>query len=137
MPHDLAAAVGAAAFWMFLAIVVAVSVLGGIQGGISRHRETQKTIRQAIERGQALDPQTLERLLASARPPQPTPGARRGFLRFAGIMLLAIGGGLAAIGWFSANPNMLSQGLGAGSLVGLLGAGLLVASLFIRGDEQG
>ncbi len=57
-------------------------------------------------------------------------------------MLLAVGAGLAAIGWFSPqnNPVMLSQGLGAGSMVGLLGVGLLVASLVIRvprGDDRG
>jgi len=128
---DYTAAIGAASFWMFIAIVVAASVAGSV----ARHRETQKTIRLAIEKGQTLDPETLERLLQSARPQGGKP-SRRGFL-FGGIMLLAIAGGLAAIGWFSSQttPAMLYQGLGVGALVGLLGVGLLATGLVI-GDAD-
>jgi hypothetical protein len=131
MSHDLAAAVGAAAFWLFIAIIVVAAVFNSTL----RHRETQKTIRQAMERGQALDPETLDRLIRSDKPPPPS----RTAVVAGGIMLLAVGGGLALIGWFGArsNPVMLDQGLGAGSLVGLLGIGLIVVSLFIpRGNGR-
>ena len=136
MPPDVhaygpfSAAIGAAAFWMFIAIVVAASVAGSA----FRHRETQKTIRQAIDKGQTLDADTLERLLQSGRPQSPKPkDARRGFM-VGGIMLLALAGGMALIGWSESmtNPGGLYQGLGVGGLLGLLGVGLLVAGMTIR-----
>jgi len=135
MLHDISGAIAAASFWMFVAIVV----VAGVGGSVLRHRETQKTIRQAIERGQTLDPATLERLMQSGHPRGPPP---RGLLLFGGIMLLAVGAGLAMIGWFTSqtNPSQLYPGLGAGSLVGLLGVGLLVAARVIggpRGDGPG
>ena len=131
--HDsLAAAVAAASFWMFIAVAVVASAVSRVL----RHRETQKTIRQAIEKGQAVDAEALDRLLQLGAPPKGPPP--RGVLLFAGIMLLAIGGGLALIGVFASmtNPAQLYQGLGAGALVGMLGAGLLVANLVIR-DPRG
>ena len=134
MSVDISAAVAAASFWAF----VAVCVVAGALSSIFRHRETQKTIRQAMEHGQSLDPDTLERLLQSNRPPK---ASRGGFL-FGGIMLLAMGGGIAVMGWFASrtDPGVLNQGLGVGSLVGLLGVGLLVVGLVTRdprGDGRG
>jgi hypothetical protein len=133
MPNDIAAAVGAASFWLFVAIVV----VAGVMSSVLRHRETQKTIRQVIEKGQTLDPQTLERLLQSGRPPQ-APLSRTPFL-IGGIMMLAIGGGLALIGWFQSHsdPSQIYVGLGVGSLLGLLGVGLMLASLVIPPKGRG
>ncbi len=131
MSHDISGAIVGASFWMFVAIC---AVAASVRSMLSHH-ETQKTIRQAIEKGQTLDPAILERLLQAGRPPKGPPP--RGVLLFAGIMMLAIGGGLALIGWFTSqtNPSQLYPGLGAGSLVGLLGVGLLVAARVIGGPR--
>jgi hypothetical protein len=138
MSPDIAPAIGAVAFWSFVAIAVVASAVKSADG----HRETQKTIRQAIEKGQTLDPATLERLIQSNRPPPPKPADVRRACLFGGIMLLAVGAGLGVIGWAISHndPNALYPGLGAGALVGLLGVGLLVATLAIReprADERG
>lgn len=130
MHNDLAPAVGAAAFWMFIAICV----VAGAWGSISRNRENQKTIRQAIDKGQTLDPQTLEALMRSNGPPPPDP---RGFL-VGGLVLLFIGVGLPVMGWFIAlgtsphSDDAFYPMIGVGCLVGLLGAALLVASVLLR-----
>jgi amino acid transporter len=132
MTGDIGAAVGAAAFWMFIAIVATA----GVAGAAFRHHETQKTIRKAIESGQSLDPETLDRLLRSNRPSGPPP--RAGFL-VGGILMLAIGVGIALIGWFTAqtDPRQLYPGLGAGSLVGLIGLALLLCGLLIGRPGNG
>jgi Domain of unknown function (DUF6249) len=130
MPYDIAPAVGAAAFWMF----VAVCVVAGAWGSISRNRESQKTIRQAIDKGQTLDPQTIERLLHSNRPPPPNPA---GFL-VGGLVLICIGVGLPVMGWFIQLGGGQNSGgafypmIGVGCLVGLLGVALLIASVLVR-----
>ena len=112
-------------FWMFIAVVV----VAGIANGAFRHYQTQLTIRKAIEAGQALDPQALERLLETERPK----AAQRQGLIVGGILMLCIGGGLALIGWFMSQSRAadLWQGLGVGSLVGLIGLGLLVSGLLV------
>jgi hypothetical protein len=125
MTGDISAAVAAASFWMFIAVIV----VAGVAGAAFRHRETQQTIRKAIESGQKLDPETLDRLLRSARPGSGPPS--RAFFLVGGVMMLAIGAGLVAIGMAEAtshtNPSQLYQGLGAGAMVGLIGVGLLLA----------
>ena len=137
MTGDIGAAVAAGSFWMFLAVVV----VAGVAGGAFRHHQTQQTIRKAIESGQSLDPVTLERRLQSDRPKGP-PG--RAFFLVTGVMMLAIGAGLVAIGFAEAsshaNPSQLYQGLGAGAMVGFIGLGLLLAGHLIGrppGDGQG
>jgi hypothetical protein len=119
-------------FWLFIAIIV----VAGIGNGAFRHYQTQQTIRKAIESGQTLDPQTLERLLASERPKA---AAVRPGLIVGGVLMLAIGAGLAAAGWFmsQARPGDLWQGLGAGSIVGLIGVGLLVSAALIGRSGNG
>jgi hypothetical protein len=111
---------------------VAVCVIAGVGSSVLRHRETQKTIRQVIESGQALDPQLLDRILKSSRA-QPGGSPRQG-LMFGGIMMLSIGAGLAVIGWSMSriNPSQLYPGLGVAALVGLIGVGLLVAGAVIH-----
>ena len=131
MSPQFSAAVAAASFWIFVAICAVAS----ITSSILRHHETQKTIRQAIEKGQALNPETLERILQSGRPPKGPPP--RSALLFGGIMLLAIAVGLGLIGWSMSltNPSQLYPGLGAGGMVGMLGIGLLVAGLVVGGPR--
>jgi hypothetical protein len=130
MPSDIAPAVAAAAFWMF----VAVCVVAGAWGSIARNRESQKTIRQAIEKGQTLDPQTIERLLQSNRPPPPNPA---GFL-VGGLVLVCIAVGLPTMGLFISwggcphADGAFYPMIGVGCLVGLLGVALLIASVLLR-----
>ena len=87
--------VGAAAFWLFVA-VVAVS---GIIKSILQHRETQKTIRQAIEHGQPFD----ESLLAGEKPweaGQSSKAETPANLILGGLIVIASGLGLGALGYF-------------------------------------
>jgi hypothetical protein len=118
-------------FWLFIAVVV----VAGIANGAFRHYQTQLTIRKAIESGQSLDPQTLDRLYESERPKGPPPGTG---LMVGGVVMLAIGAGLALMGWFMSQtrPADLWQGLGAGCLVGLIGAGLLTSSLLVGNAKE-
>ena len=128
MPHEMTAAAGAIAFWAFVAVCVAAAAAQAI----FRNRETQKTIRLAIEKGQTLDPATLERLLQGAGPATPpAPQARFGLIT-GGIVMLSIGVGLAVMGWFISldQPGAFHPMLGVGSLVGLIGVALLIASRF-------
>ncbi len=136
MSHDLVAAVGAAAFWAFVAVCVAA----GAAQAIFRNRETQKTIRQAIDKGQTLDPETLDRLLRGATPtsaPAAAPQTRFGFIA-GGLIMLCIGIGLAVMGWFISldQPGAFHPMLGVGSLVGLIGVALLITSAF-AGRQNG
>ena len=129
MSHDLVAAVGAAAFWAFVAVCVAA----GAAQAIFRNRETQKTIRLAIEKGQTLDPATLERLLKGDVAAPPASGQTRFGLITGGLVMLCIGVGLAVMGWFISldQPGAFHPMLGVGSLVGLIGVALLIASRFV------
>ena len=138
MPHDITAAVGAAAFWAFVAVCVAA----GAAQAIFRNRETQKTIRLAIEKGQTLDPATLERLLKGNAPATAPPSQTRFGLITGGIVMLSIGAGLAVMGWFISldQPGALHPMLGVGCLVGLIGVALLLASRFagkFNGADRG
>lgn len=132
MPYNLAAAVAPAAFWAF----VAICVVSGVVSSVMRNRETQKTIRQAIEKGQTLDPETLERLMHGGVMPeaQPASQTRFGFIA-GGIIMLCIGAGLAVMGWFISlnGHDSFYPMLGVGCLVGMIGVGLLIASLFAGG----
>jgi len=110
-------------FWMFLAIVVVAAI--SVQ--FLKLRESQKTIRQAIERGQPLDDETVSRLLAASRAPPPTP---RG-LAFIGLLFVCLGVGMALLGWFGSldQPSMLHQALGVAALLCMLGVPFLVGGL--------
>ncbi|HEY5410886.1 MAG TPA: DUF6249 domain-containing protein [Caulobacteraceae bacterium] len=128
------AAIGAAAFWMFIAIVVAVSILSQAL----KHRETQKTIRQAIDKGQTLDPATVTRMLEANGPPPPS---RIGFIA-GGLVLVGIGVGFALMGMFVSmqDPRALYPMLGLACLITMIGVPLLIASFFVgkrNGDGRG
>lgn len=140
MAPDIAPAVGAVAFWTF----VAVCVVAGAWSSIARNRENQRTIRQAIESGQTLSPEVLDRLMRSNKPPPADPFG----LVIGGLVLLFCGVGLAVMGWFislgqpgsGGQPGAFYPMLGVGCLVGLLGVALLVARVFVRkrnGDGRG
>ena len=118
---------GAVAFWMFIA---AVSVAGTISGFMS-NRETQKTIRQALERGEDLDPRMLDRLLGR----EPDSPSKR---IFNGVVTLAVGLGIGVIGVFigidEGEPVWVI--VGAGILVILIGAAILGYGLWSARQEQ-
>jgi hypothetical protein len=118
-------------FWFFIAVIVGLS----LANGAFRHYQTQQTIRKAIEQGGKLDPETLERLLATERPKTlpPRPG-----LIIAGVLMLGIGAGLFVIGWSMSHvhPEQLYQGLGAGALVSLIGVGLLVGAALVGPSKK-
>ena len=85
---------GAAAFWIFIAIVA----LGGIVKSALQHHETQKTIRQSIAAGKPIEPALLE----SAMLDRVTGGGDRnpGSLMLGGLIVIAVGLGLAIMGYF-------------------------------------
>ena len=128
MGQSIAAAIGAFAFWGFIAAAAVTSILSQY----FKHRETQKTIRQAIEKGDALDPETLSRLIAANNPPPPK---RRG-LAFLGTLFVCLGVGIGLLGWFGSldKPEMLHQALGVASLLGMLGVPFFVASWMAKPD---
>lgn len=87
--------VGAAAFWLFIAVVA----LAGIIKSILQHRETQKTIRQAIEHGQPFD----ETLLQADKPWEAGQGAKAetpANMILGGLIVIASGLGLGVLGFF-------------------------------------
>lgn len=132
MPSDInptvqamAGAIGGAAFWMFIAVIVAVAVAAQA----FKHRETQRTIRQMIESGQAIDPQVLARMFEANQPPPANPQG----LLIGGLVMICIGIGLALMGFFISldHHEALHPMLGVGCLVGFIGVPLLIASFAV------
>lgn len=121
--------IGAAAFWMFIA---AVSVAGTITGYLS-NRETQRTIRQALELGQDVDPKVLDKLLGRDAS-KDTPAGRIA----AGVITMASGLGVGVIGVFlgidDGKPVWVI--IGAGILVILVGIALFGLGLWMQRLEQ-
>jgi hypothetical protein len=122
MGNQIAGAIGAAAFWMFVAAAAVTSILGQY----FKHRETQKTIRQAIESGQVLGADTVAKLIAANNQPPPN---RRGLV-FIGTLFVCLGLGVGVIGWTSAmdKPGTLYQALGPAALLCLLSVPFFVAA---------
>ena len=115
-------AIVGAAFWIFIAAVV----VAGIWYAYARNRETQKTIRAAIDKGTPLDDALVEKLLArdSGRPSDYYTG---------GIVCLACAIGLPILGYFveKVGPGSFYPIAGAGILVGLVGIGLILSGMLI------
>ena len=78
------------AFWIF----VAVAVVAGVWREYASKRETERTIRAAIEKGQQLDSALVERML------RPKKGDETRGLIIGGTVLIAIGIGLPIMGYF-------------------------------------
>jgi len=112
-----------AAFWIFLACVV----VAGIWYAYARKRETQRTIRMAIEKGIQLDDALVDKLVVgeSGNPEDYYIG---------GIVCLACGIGLPVFAQFLARiaPEAVAPVSGAGVLVGLIGIGLMLCGKLIR-----
>jgi hypothetical protein len=118
------------AFWGFIAVVV----IANVWREVAMRRETEMTIRMALEKGQQLDAATVDRLLRS----HPKGGGGADFLLIAGGVTLATGLGLPIMGYLT--PYAFRPLLGAGVLVSFIGAALLLLSSIVRGrrkTEQG
>lgn len=109
-------------FWIFLAIVV----LAAIWFAVLRHRETQKTIRLAIEKGMQLDPALIDKLVT--RKP-----AKSEDFYVGGFVCIAVGIGLPILGYFVSriDPEAFFPITGAGILVGLIGVSLSLVGIVI------
>jgi hypothetical protein len=114
-------------FWIFVAIVV----LASFWYAFARNRETQKTIRLAIEKGMQLDPALIDRLVTrkSGRPEDYYIG---------GFICIAVGIGLPILGFFVGRnePEAFFPLVGSGILVGLIGISLIVCSLLVSRREK-
>ena len=110
------------AFWIFVASVV----VAGIWYAYARNRETQKTIRLAIEKGVQLDAALVDKLFTreSGNPEDYYIG---------GSICLACGIGLPVLGYFIGRiePAAFFPIAGAGVLVGLIGISLIICGKLI------
>jgi len=111
-----------AAFWIFIASVV----VAGIWYAYARNRETQKTIRLAIEKGIQLDAALIDKLVIreSGNPEDYYIG---------GFICIACGIGLPILGYFIGRiaPEAFFPLAGAGVLVGLIGISLILCGKLI------
>jgi hypothetical protein len=109
-----------AAFWGF----VAVAVMANVAREVLMRRESEMTIRLAIEKGQQLDPATIDKLLRHSR----KGGADS--LMVGGGVTLATGLGLPIMGYFILEA--FRPLLGVGLMISIIGLTLLVLSAVIR-----
>ena len=124
----IGAGLSAIAFWGFIAACVWAGVWDS-----ARKREAQhETLRRLIETGQSPDDAMIDKLLGDR-----TNTGRD--LRAAGLILLFLGPGLAALAWFVGQQasGALMPILGAAAVVASLSAGLLVAAwIHDRGEPK-
>jgi hypothetical protein len=115
------------AFWMFLAIIV----VAGIWLAKVQNRETQKTIRLAIEKDVQLDPAIIDKLIAGKT------GKPEGYY-IGGIITTATGIGLPVLGYFIGRiaPTYFYPIAGAGILVTLIGFSLIGGGMIISRREK-
>jgi hypothetical protein len=105
---------------------LAVSAVAGIVGDYKKRKLALEPLRAAIERGQPLDPQIVERLMA----PERAEGLNPTHLRTGGIITTSVGVGLAVLAPFIAQSESLAfyPLLGSGALVVCIGLGLIIAA---------
>ena len=126
------------AFWTFVAVVV----VAAIWYAYARNRETQKTVRLAIEKNMELDAALIESLVSrkSGRPED---------YYLAAIICISVGIGLPIFGYFLSRiqAGVGLQGtagfqiageilVGAGILVGLIGIGLAACGMLLRRRDK-
>ena len=117
------------AFWGFIAVVT----IANVWREVAMRREAEITIRMAIEKGQQLDPATVEKLLGSQRK-----RGRADSLIVAGGVMLATGVGLPIMGYFIARggeDDAFYPLVGVGCLVFLIGVAFLVLSSIMRSRQ--
>ncbi len=106
------------AFWGF----IAATVVGGIWYAIRENDAKQETLRRMIESGN-VDEELMDRVLGGDKDVQRD-------LKIGGLITLSVSAGLALLAFFvsAVNADALMPILGAASLVGCVGVGLLVAA---------
>ncbi len=112
----------AIAFWTFVAIATVASIVSDYK----KRRLALEPLRQAIEKGQQLDPAVVERLMA----PTEDKGIDPVGLKVGGIIVTAGGVGVAILAFFIARvaPVALYPVLGGGLVAVCIGIGLILAA---------
>jgi Domain of unknown function (DUF6249) len=124
MDHIGTAVVGVA-FWVYLGVV---SVAPMIQE-YRKHKAALELLRAAIERGQQLSPEVIDRLMERDKP-QESAGIDPRDLRIGGIITCASGLGLMLMSLILIEviPRYYWVVLGTGVLAVCVGVGLLIAA---------
>lgn len=115
---------GVIAIWSFLGLVVVCVTLASHFGRL----ETERTLRQAIDKGLPLDPPAIERLKRAASMPW---AIRLTAIGIFVLFLAAAGAGFALILALQ-EPESLAPLLAIAAFVGLTGLGLLVCGQWLR-----
>jgi len=120
----------AIAFWVF----VAVATVAGIVGEYKKRQLTLEPLRAAIEKGQQLDPNVVERLMA----PPPEAGIKALTLLVWGVLTSAVGIGVTLFAFFLARltPVAFWPITGAGVIVLCLGIGLIIAGRIVDSHQR-
>jgi hypothetical protein len=116
----------ASAFWVF----VTIATVAGIVGEYKKRQLTLEPLRAAIEKGQQLDPNVVERLMA----PVHEEGINPLTLWVAGVIVTSAGIGVGLLAFFLAHisPVALWPVLGGGVLVLCVGLGLVIAARIVQ-----
>lgn len=124
---ESAAGLGALGFWLFLAAIV----VAGIWFDARKRESQQETLRRVVESGKNIDAAVIEQLVNASGNSSRTDRD----LKVAGLIMVFIAPGLAALGWFLSfvNEKAFIALLGVAMLVLFIGAGLLVAAKVARG----
>lgn len=125
--NSVASASVAVAFWLFLA----VCAVAGMRYDLRKRQLAMDSLRAAIERGQALEPAVVEKILAlQSEKDADAPEDLRPYLQIGGIITIAVGIGVLIAGGLIGLqfPVARLPLLGAGALVVCIGAGLLLSS---------
>jgi hypothetical protein len=112
----------AIAFWTFVAIATVASIISDYK----KRQLNLELLRQAMDKGQQLDPAIVERVMAPAKEEGLNPVA----LRVGGIITIAAGAGTALLAIFLAQvaPAAFYPVMGGGSVAVCIGAGLVCAA---------
>ena len=115
---------GLIAFWIVLGVVALAMT---VTSYLSR-RDTETTIRQAIERGAVSDADAIARLSA----PRGLPWPQRLIVLGLVTLFAAIGIAVFAAALGANEPESIAPLLGIAGFTGLLAAGLLTAGIWLR-----
>lgn len=110
-------------FWMF----VAAAVVAGVWDGIRKREAEHETLRRIIESGKQPDQALIDKLVGYNDAPDSE-------LKVAGLIVIFVAPGLAALGWFlgKVNSDAFMVLLGVSLLVACVGIGLLTAAHFMK-----
>jgi len=122
----LGAGLSSLAFWGFIAIVV----VAGIWSSVRAKEIKQRSIDNLIEKGDALDPETLKRLLRQE-------GSSSRDLKVSAMIMLFIAPGLLGIGWVLSDEASIMMNLMAAvaGLLVFLAIGMYLAAKIVERDE--